>query len=370
MNSRTNQAVLADPAADWARATGAEYVLDAFERSVLFLDTLRLRGNCFCEHRDAGSPPLLDFAHELVIDGKSLPRPCNYALLRILAPADCPVNPRARPVVVVDPRAGHGAGIGGFKKASEVGMAMRAGHAVYFVTFRPQPEEGQTLPDVRQAEAAFLEAVAALHPLSMGKPLVIGNCQAGWAMAELAAVRPELFGALFIVGAPLSYWAGSSTLNPMRYSGAALGGAWLAALTADLGADRFDGAHLVENFERLHPANSLWSKYFRLWSQVDSEAERFLEFERWWGGFFRMTGAEIESIVEGRFVGNRRVADGDAAGEAPPDLRGIRAPLIVFASWGDNITPPPQALNWIIDTWGDERAINGRRQGHRLRAAR
>lgn len=30
---------------------------------------------------------------------------------------------------------------------------------------------------------------------------------------------------------------------------------------------------------------------------------------------------------------------------------------MVFASWGDNITPPPQALNWIIDAWGSERAI-------------
>jgi hypothetical protein len=38
---------------------------------------------------------------------------------------------------------------------------------------------------------------------------------------------------------------------------------------------------------------------------VDTEAERFLEFERWWGGYFRMTGAEIETIVENLFVGNK-----------------------------------------------------------------
>jgi hypothetical protein len=36
----------------------------------------------------------------------------------------------------------------------------------------------------------------------------------------LAAVRPELFGPLMVVGSPLSYWAGGSKLNPMRYSGA------------------------------------------------------------------------------------------------------------------------------------------------------
>ena len=40
-------------------------------------------------------------------------------------------------------------------------------------------------------------------------------------------------------------------------------------------------------------------------AKVDTEAERFLEFERWWGGIFRMTGAEIEAIVENLFVGNK-----------------------------------------------------------------
>jgi pimeloyl-ACP methyl ester carboxylesterase len=267
------------------------------------------------------------------------------------------VNPKARPLVVVDPRAGHGPGIGGFKSDSEVGVAMRAGHPVYFVTFYPQPEEGQTLVDVMQAEARFLEEVAARHPASSAKPVVIGNCQAGWAIASLAAVRPELFGPLMVMGAPMSYWAGGSQLNPMRYSGATLGGAWLAALSSDLGANRFDGAYLVENFEKLNPANSLWGKYHRLWSEVDTEAERFLEFERWWGGFFRMSGPEIETIVENLFVGNRLARGQVMAGDARVDLRNITAPVVVFASWGDNITPPPQALNWIIDVWGDERAI-------------
>lgn len=336
---------------------GADYALDALERSVLFADTLRQRGNIYVEHLNAGGPPLLKFEHELILDGRTLPRPCNYALLKLISPDNAPADPQARPVVVVDPRAGHGPGIGGFKADSEVGVALRAGHPVYFVTFRPQPEEGQTLLDVMNAEARFLEEVIARHPECSSRPVVIGNCQAGWAIASLAAVRPELFGPLMIVGAPMSYWAGGSKLNPMRYSGATLGGAWMAALSADMGAGRFDGAHLVENFEKLNPANTLWSKYYRLWSQVDHESERFLEFERWWGGFFRMTGSEIETIVENLFVGNRLASGQIVAGDKPIDLRNITSPIVVFASWGDNITPPPQALNWIIDTWGDERAI-------------
>lgn len=333
------------------------YWTDAMQRTVLFLDTLLDRGNNYLEHLDKGTPPLLKFEHEVVLDGHDLEKPCNYALLHLLPPPDLPVNPLARPVIVVDPRAGHGPGIGGFKFDSEVGVAMRAGHTVYFVTFRPEPEEDQTLFTVMDAEAHFVEAVIARHPQCKAKPVVIANCQAGWAMMALDAVRPELFGPLMIVGAPVSYWAGSSKLNPMRYSGATLGGSWLASWSGDLGADRFDGVHLVENFEKLNPANTWWNRYYDLWSNVDTEAERFLEFERWWGGYFRMTGSEIESIVENLFVGNRLARGTVKAGERTIDLHNITAPIVVFASWGDNITPPPQAINWIIDTWGDERAI-------------
>jgi hypothetical protein len=335
---------------------GVAYAVDAFERGVLFMDTMRERGNSYTEHVRAGEPPLLKFKHELVLDGRDLPRPCNYALLHVLPPADVPTSASARPLVVVDPRAGHGPGIGGFKKDSEVGVALRAGHPVYFVTFRPQPEEGQTLADVMQAEARFMEEVIARHPHA-AKPVVVGNCQAGWAISMLAAVRPELFGPLMVVGSPLSYWAGGSKMNPMRYSGAPLGGAWLAGMTADLSGGLFDGAHLVENFEKLNPANTWWSRYYRLWSQIDTEAERFLEFERWWGGYFRMTGEEITTIVENLFVGNKLASGKMMLGGSHIDLRNISSPVVVFASWGDNITPPPQALNWIIDAWGSERAI-------------
>ncbi|TXT35016.1 MAG: phaC [Comamonadaceae bacterium] len=322
-----------------------DYFTDAVQRTFLFLDTLLDRGNNYLEHLNQGTPPLLKFEHELVLDGAKLDDPCNYALLRLVPPADFTVNPQARPLVVVDPRAGHGPGIGGFKLDSEVGVAMRAGHTVYFVTFRPEPHDSQTLWTVMHAEARFLEEVIKRHPQSRAKPVVIGNCQAGWAMMALNATRPELFGPLMIMGAPVSYWAGSSKLNPMRYAGATLGGSWLASMAGDLGANRFDGANLVDNFERLNPANTLWNKYYNLWSHVDTESDRFLEFERWWGGFFRMTTAEIEGIVENLFVGNRLARGTVMVEDKAINLRDITSP------------PPPQALNWIIDTWGDERAI-------------
>ncbi|WP_192803898.1 DUF3141 domain-containing protein [Sinorhizobium alkalisoli] len=33
------------------------------------------------------------------------------------------------------------------------------------------------------------------------------------------------------------------------------------------------------------------------------------------------------------------------------DLKEIRAPLVVFSSHGDQITPPAQALKWILDIY-------------------
>ena len=33
------------------------------------------------------------------------------------------------------------------------------------------------------------------------------------------------------------------------------------------------------------------------------------------------------------------------------NLRNIRSPIVLFASWGDNITPPQQALNWVPDLY-------------------
>ena len=93
--------------------------------------------------------------------------------------------------MVIDPRAGHGPGIGGFKIDSEIGIALKAGHPCYFVMFFPQPVPGQTIESVCAAEAAFLRKVNELHPDAEGKPFVIGNCQGGWALMMLAALAPQ-----------------------------------------------------------------------------------------------------------------------------------------------------------------------------------
>lgn len=333
------------------------YCRDAAERAVLFADIMRQRGDIFMAHEATGAPPVLIYDYDLVVDGADLPRPSNYILLRIKPKAGTETFDWKRPYVIIDPRAGHGPGIGGFKKDSQVGVALADGHPVYFVAFRPHPVDGQTIADVTHTEAAFLREIRKLHP-SSPKPIIVGNCQGGWATAILAATNPDLAGPIVLNGAPMAYWSGRIGQDPMRYTGGMVGGVLPAMIVSDLGGGIFDGANLVMNFEMLNPGRTWWRKYYDVYANADDEPSRFLEFEKWWGGFFLMSEAEIRWIVEQLFVGNR-LARNEARLETGRgiDLKTIRAPVIVFASYGDNITPPQQALNWIVDTYVDEREI-------------
>ncbi|CAH0154976.1 DUF3141 domain-containing protein [Roseomonas sp. CECT 9278] len=334
------------------------YATDAAQRWLMFWDVMREAGNNFVEHERAGCPPVLFFDYETIVDGRTLPRPVNYALVRITPPEGTrPADPKLRPFVIIDPRAGHGAGIGGFKNDSQVGVALRRGHPVYFVIFYREPEKGQTILDVTAAEATFLQRIALDHPKAP-KPVVIGNCQGGWATMMLGAAAPDAVGALVLNGAPLSYWAGEKGRNPMRYLGGLAGGGWPSSLMADLGNGKFDGAGLVANFESLSPGNTWFKKYFDLYSKVDTEADRFLEFERWWGGYFLMTTDEIRWIVDNLFIGNRFSSGTISSGGGETfNMREVKAPIVVFASAGDNITPVGQALRWIADVYRDEQEI-------------
>jgi pimeloyl-ACP methyl ester carboxylesterase len=359
--------VMARPAAitdvwtQWSR-----YAVDFTQRSVLFWDTLRQRGNNFIEHNREGLPPVLSFEYEMVSDGRHFAQPVNYALVAITPPAGVTVYPTRRPYVIIDPRAGHGPGIGGFKDDSQVGVALAAGHPVYFLIFFRDPQPGQTLLDVCEAEKQFVRTVRQRHPDSP-KPAIVGNCQGGWAAMMLAAADPDDTGPVVINGAPMSYWGGAwhegEGDNPMRYAGGLLGGTWLSSLMADRGNGIFDGAHLVENFENLNPANTLWDKYYHVFANADTEPPRFLEFERWWGGFYLMNREEIEWITTNLFVGNK-LWSGEVKENAGAafDLRQIKSPIILFASMGDNITPPQQAFNWVADIYGSTEEIKARGQ--------
>ena len=126
-----------------------DYLVDAWQRAILTWDVLRERGNQYLEHERQSKPPVLVFDYEMVLDARQFATPANYALVRIKPGADNPpTDANKRPFVVIDPRAGHGPGIGGFKIDSQIGIALKQGHPCYFVMFFPQPVPGQTIESV------------------------------------------------------------------------------------------------------------------------------------------------------------------------------------------------------------------------------
>lgn len=333
------------------------YSTDSAQRFLQTAEVLKERGDKFIEHELAGCPPVLDYDYEIIMDASSFERPSNYVLLKIIPPEGIVTHDSNRPYIIIDPRAGHGAGIGGFKHESQVGVALNNGHPVYFVAFKRLPEPTQTIADVTYAEAKFVREVEKRHPEAQA-PVVIGNCQGGWAALILAATNPDIKGPIVLNGAPISAWSGEVGINPMRYKAGVNGGTWLPMLSADMNNGLFDGAWLVSNFEQMHPYRSYIGKYYDLYKNPAANRQRFLDFERWWGGFFLMNEAEIRWIVENIFIGNRLARNtGQLEKGVNIDLRHVKAPIIVFASHGDDITPPQQALSWILDAYSDEKDV-------------
>ena len=281
------------------------------------------------------------------------PRPINYTLSRILPPPGIAIDPRKRPVVVVDPRAGQGPGVGGFKAESEIGDALGAGHPVYFIGFGAMPAPGQQFLDVVEGQVSFFERVVELHP-EAPRPFAIGNCQAGYQTLMVAILRPDLFGPCLVAGSPMSYWQGEHGKNPMRYAGGLLGGSWLTAMSSDLGKGKIDGTGLILNFDILNPANWLWGKQYEVYTHVDTDAERYLQFEKWWGDFIQLNGDELQFLVDNLFIGDKLTRNQlQSSNGTVFDLRSITSPIIVFTSTKDNISPPPQTLGWILDLYRD-----------------
>ena len=332
---------------------GPEYVVDAVQRSVLFLELLRQRGNEQIEITSLPMATVLRFEHEVLMSGRSLPRPINYALSRIVPPPGGASDPRKRAVVVVDPRAGQGPGIGGFKAESEIGDALNAGHPVYFIGFGATPAPGQQFLDVVEGQVAFFERVVELHP-DAPRPFAIGNCQAGYQTLMVAMLRPDLFGPCLVAGSPMSYWQGVHGKDPMRYSGGLLGGSWLTAMTSDLGNGKIDGTGLILNFDSLGPVNWLWGKQYGIYTNVDTGGKRFLEFEKWWGDFIQLGGDELQYLVDNLFIGDKLTRNQLQSRDGTTfDVRNITSPVLVFTSSEDNISPPPQTLGWILDLYRD-----------------
>src|SRR6476660_3713237 len=100
MSSNLNEAAAAAPMQAFGPfAPAIEYMVDATQRNVLFWDVMRQRGNQYHEHMAKVAPHVLSYGAEIVIDGRTLERPVNYALARIIPPKGVDIDQRRRPFV-------------------------------------------------------------------------------------------------------------------------------------------------------------------------------------------------------------------------------------------------------------------------------
>ncbi len=148
---------------------------------------------------------------------------------------------------------------------------------------------------------------------------MIGNCQAGWAVMMLAALRPELFGPIIIAGSPLSYWAGVRGQYPMRYSRRPA-----RRQLADGARRRSRRRHLRRRlagaeFREPEPGQHALDASSTISSPRSTpRPSATSSFEKWWGGHVTLNAEEIQFIVDELFVGNKlaageiRTSDGTA----------------------------------------------------------
>ena len=87
---------------------------------------------------------------------------------------------------------------------------------------------------------------------------------------------------------------------------------------------------------------------------IDTGAERFLKFEKWWGDFIQLNGDELQFLVDNLFIGDKLTRNQLQSRDGTTfDIRNVTSPIIVFTSTEDNISPPPQTLGWILDLYRD-----------------
>ncbi len=173
------------------RGWPGSYWVDSVQRSVLFWDTLRQRGNNWLEHEDAGKPPLLHFEWEMIVDARTFERPVNYALVRIIPPQRRSRSTTTRrPFVIIDPRAGHGPASADSSRTRRSASPSRPGIRSISSIFFPDPEPGQTLADVMRRGSEFVARSSPTGIPKPAKPVMVGNCQGGWATMMLAAAHP------------------------------------------------------------------------------------------------------------------------------------------------------------------------------------
>ena len=228
---------------------------------MLFWDTLRQRGNNWLAHEAAGKPPVLIYEYEMIADARTFERPVNYALVRIIPPRACVVDDTHAPVR--DRRSARGTWSGHRRLQGRLRSRRRAhGRASGLLrdllsrsdaradAGRRHRRGSRIHPHRRGASSAEPEAGARRQlPGRLG-----GDDARGVAARHRGALRHQRR-ADVVLGR-------QRRREPDALRGRSAGRRLARRCSrATWARGKFDGAHLVSNFENLNPANALWDKY-------------------------------------------------------------------------------------------------------------
>ncbi|MDZ7612112.1 MAG: DUF3141 domain-containing protein [Candidatus Moranbacteria bacterium] len=324
-----------------------------FEIAAKFLDLLVRRG----DERKKQPPNVLCYPYETIMDKTEGPAPANHKLVRLKTNTK---PEKQRPLIIVDPRAGRRSGVSCVMETSQASTGAELGYPVYYVIFDPEPEKGQTIPCVLEAIGEFIEKTGEIHQCQeSGGPIVVGNCAAGWAIFLAGLLRPEIKFTCIPIGAPLSFWSGLDTRKSMRYLGALTGGYWIASLLADMNGGKFDGKNLAQNFQIHDLEHSFFGKWQKTISGLKDgdDGEKFLRMERWWNLGTRFNKEEINWIARNLFTENQLEEGRLSINGKQLNMEEFHNELVIFASFGDTIVSPQQALMWIPRIYSSKKEI-------------
>src|SRR6516165_5693604 len=128
-----------------------EYAIDAAQRTVLFWDVMRQRGNQYREHMAEAVPNVLSYEAELIVDGRTLERPDLCASCRRTASPSIRAAARLSSSIRVQATA---QGLAGSKPIAKWGSSSRRVIPVTSLDFCPSPgrdRPSRILPARRQS---------------------------------------------------------------------------------------------------------------------------------------------------------------------------------------------------------------------------
>ena len=286
-----------------------DYAIDAAQRSVLFWDVMRQRGNSYREHEAKTVPHVLRYQFELVIDGRTLERPVNYGLVRIVPPEGVTIDPKLRPFVIVDPRAGHGPGHWRLQGGQRDRRRAQSGTPLLLRRLSPRTHAGADDRGHRPRRSRVPREGYRAAPRRRGQamrdrqlPSRLGGDDARLDLAPTCSGRSSSPARRSPIG-PAS--ADSIRCATTAACSAEAGSPRLRA-TSDTGSSTARGSCRISrtSTRQIHSGKSPTISL----PKVDTEAPRYLEFERWWGGHVNLTAEEMQFIVDELFVGNKLAA--------------------------------------------------------------